>query len=366
MGGAIGGTGGGTDGGTDGRTDGRTGGAPAMLHLDAAATAQRLPLGPLVQALRTMFIAGCEVPQRHSHTIGDAGTLLLMPAWQTRPGPRRFLGVKAINIFPGNSSLGLPGLHGVYLLFDAATGVPVALMDGSELTARRTAAASALAAHYLARADVKHLVLLGAGRVAALLPEALRSVRPRLQKVTVWNHRPEGAERLAAALRAQGFDAHAIGALGATLGITPGITPGITLEAAVRSACIVSCATLSTTPLVRGEWLAPGTHLDLIGSFTPQMREADGACFARSRVFVDTEEALLKAGDILQAVAEGHFNPARTQATLAQLCREQHPGRQQGGDVTVFKAVGTALEDLAAAEMALSPSLSPSLSLCGR
>lgn len=308
-----------------------------MLQLDATAMARRLPLGPLVQALRAMFIAGCEVPQRHTHAIGDAGTLLLMPAWQ----PGRHLGVKAINIFPGNSAItpqGLPGLHAVYLLFDANTGVPVALMDGGELTARRTAAASALAAHYLARADVKHLVLLGSGRVASLLPEALRSVRPELKMVTVWNHRPEGAERLAAALRAQGFDAHA----------------STELEMAVRSACIVSCATLSNAALVRGAWLAPGTHLDLIGSFTPQMREADGACFARGRVFVDTEEALLKAGDIVQAVAEGHFTPARTQATLAQLCREQHPGRQQGGDVTVFKAVGTALEDLAAAEMALS------------
>lgn len=305
-----------------------------MLHLDAAALRQRLPLGPLVQALRAMFIAGCEVPLRHTHPIAQAGTLLLMPAWQ----PGRHLGVKAINIFPGNAALGLPGLHAVYLLFDASTGVPVALMDGSELTSRRTAAASALAAHYLARADVQHLVLLGAGRVAALLPEALRCVRPGLRQVTVWNHRPEGAERLAEALRSQGFAARA----------------STELELAVRSACVVSCATLSNTALVRGEWLAPGTHLDLIGSFTAQMREADGACFARSRVFVDTEEALHKSGDILQAVAEGHFNPSRLQATLAQLCREQHPGRQQGGDVTVFKAVGTALEDLAAAELALT------------
>ena len=304
-----------------------------MLQLDAATLRQRLPLAGLIQTLRAMFIAGCEVPQRHTHRIGEAGTLLLMPAWQ----PGRHLGVKAINIFPGNSAAGLPGLHAVYLLFDADTGVPVALMDGSELTSRRTAAASALAAHYLARADVRHLVLLGSGHVAALLPEAMRSVRPGLQRVTVWNHRPEGAERLAETLRAQGFDAHA----------------STELEAAVRSACIVSCATLSNIALVRGEWLAPGTHLDLVGSFTPAMREADGACFARSRVFVDTEEALQKAGCILQAVAEGQFDPARTQATLAQLCREQHPGRQQGGDVTVFKAVGTALEDLAAAELAL-------------
>ena len=305
-----------------------------MLHLDAAAVAQRLPLGALVQALRAMFIAGCEVPQRHVHAIGDTGTVLLMPAWQ----PGRHLGVKTINIFPGNSARGLPGLHAVYLLFDATSGVPVALMDGGELTARRTAAAAALAAHCLARADAQHLVVVGSGRVAALVPEALRSVRPALQRVTVWNHRREGAERLAAALSAQGFAAQA----------------STDLEAAVRSACIVSCATLSTTALVQGAWLAPGTHLDLIGSFTPQMREADGACFARSRVFVDTEEALHKAGDIVMAVAEGHFHPSRTQATLAQLCRGQHPGRQQGGDVTVFKAVGTALEDLAAAEMALS------------
>lgn len=310
-----------------------------MLQLDADALRQRLPLGPLVQALREMFAQGCEVPQRHTHSIGDAGTVLLMPAW--RPG--RHLGVKTINIFPGNTAQGLPGLHAVYLLFDANTGVPVALMDGSELTTRRTAAASALAAHYLARADVQHLVVLGSGRVAALLPEAYRQVRPKLQRVTVWNHRAEGAERLAAQLRAQGFDAQA----------------STELEAAVRSACIVSCATLATTALVQGAWLAPGTHLDLIGSFTPAMREADGACFARGRVFVDTEEALLKAGDVLQAVAEGHFNPARTQATLARLCRGQHPGRQQGGDLTVFKAVGTALEDLAAAEMALAAGAAP-------
>ncbi|KPF45716.1 ornithine cyclodeaminase [beta proteobacterium AAP121] len=310
-----------------------------MLQLDAAALAQRLPLGALVPALREMFIAGCEVPQRHTHRIGETGTVLLMPAWQAG----RHLGVKTINIFPGNSALGLPGLHAIYLLFDANTGVPVALMDGSELTARRTAAASALAAHYLARADVQHLVVLGSGRVATLLPEAYRQVRPKLQRVTVWNHRPEGAERLAAQLREQGFNAQA----------------STDLEAAVRSACIVSCATLARQALVQGAWLAPGTHLDLIGSFAPDTREADAACFTRSRVFVDTEEALLKAGDLVQAAAEGQFNPARLQATLAQLCRGQHAGRQQGGDVTVFKAVGSAQEDLAAAELALASAVTP-------
>jgi ornithine cyclodeaminase len=131
------------------------------------------------------------------------------------------------------------------------------------------------------------------------------------------------------------------------------------LPAAVRSAHIVSCATLATSPLVLGAWLAPGTHLDLIGSFTPAMREADGACFAHSHVFVDTDEALAKSGDVLQAVAEGHFTPAQLRATLAQLCRGERPGRQQADEITLFKSVGTALEDLAAAELALTAADNP-------
>jgi ornithine cyclodeaminase len=124
------------------------------------------------------------------------------------------------------------------------------------------------------------------------------------------------------------------------------------LEAAVRQADIVSCATLSTAALVCGDWLQAGTHLDLIGSFTPAMREADGNCLARGRVFVDTEEALAKSGDVLSAIAEGHFDATRLQATLAQLCRGQRKGRVGVGEITVFKAVGTALADLAAAELA--------------
>ncbi len=305
-----------------------------MLQLDAAALRQRLPAGALVQALEAMFRSGCEVPLRHTHAIGNAGSSLLMPAWV----PGRLYGVKTINIFPGNSARGLPGLHAVYLLFDAQTGVPLALMDGSELTSRRTAAASALAARFLARDDARHLLVLGAGRVAALLPEAMRSVRPGLAQVTVWNHRRASAETLVASLRAQGWRAE--------------VAPA--LETAVRAADLISCATLSTAPLVQGAWLTPGTHLDLIGSFTPAMRETDGACFSRSRVFVDTDEAAAKAGDLLQAQAEGHFDPTQVQATLTQLCRGERHGRATRDEITVFKSVGSALEDLAAAELALA------------
>jgi ornithine cyclodeaminase len=314
--------------------------------LDASALRARLPMAALVQALRAKFIEGCEVPLRHTHKVGDAGTLLVMPAWPRAGSAARHFGVKTVNIFPGNGALGLPGVHAVYALFDARTGVPVALMDGSELTARRTAAASALAADHLAHEDASRLLLVGAGRVAALVPEALRCVRPGLRQVQVWTRRPAGAQALAAALRGQGLAAQATTDLGA----------------AVRWAHIVSCATLSGTALVQGEWLSPGAHLDLIGSFTPSMREADGRCFARSRVFVDTEEALAKSGDILDAVREGHFDPARLQGTLTQLCRGERPGRGGDDEITVFKSVGTALEDLAAAELACAHADNPPIS----
>jgi len=306
-----------------------------MLTIDETTTREQLGFATLIAALRRLFIAGCEVPLRHTHTIanpnGPAGTVLLMPAW--RPGA--LFGLKTVTIFPGNSARGLPGLHSTYLLFDASSGEPLAQLDGNQITSRRTAAASALAASMLARPDASRLLVVGSGRVAALLPEAMCAVRP-ITRVEVWNHRAASAETLAARWRAAGIDAHAV----------------IDLGAAVRHAHIVSCATLSTAPLIDAAWLAPGSHLDLIGSFTPQMQEADPACFERCRVVVDTDEALAKSGDILRAVAAGCFDPAtRPPATLADLCRGVRPGRQRADELTLFKSVGSALEDLAAAEL---------------
>ncbi len=304
-----------------------------MQIIDATRTRRHLPFAALIDALRTMFVAGCELPLRHTHRVGT-GTLLLMPAW--RAG--HLLGIKTVTIFPGNSALvGLPGLHSTYLLFDASTGEPLAQLDGNEITSRRTAAAAALAASFLARTDASRLLVVGAGRVASLLPEAMREVRP-IADVQVWNHRPASALALAARLRAAGFNASATEDLGA----------------AVARADIVSCATLSNAPLIRGEWLRPGTHLDLIGSFTPQMRESDAACFAHCRVFVDTDEALAKSGDVLLAMAEGTFGAGQLQGTLAELCAGTRPGRTDATQRTLFKAVGSALEDLAAAELVWS------------
>jgi len=301
--------------------------------IDTAATRDALPFDRLVQALREAFAGDTTVPPRHVHAIAsgeDRGTVLIMPAWSNAG----FLGIKTIAIYPGNAARGLPGLHATYVLYDARTGVPLASLDGDEITARRTAAASALGASFLAREDASRLLVLGTGRVARLLPPAHASVRP-IVRVTVWNHRPDSAQALAAQWRTEGHDAQA----------------ATDLEAAVRDADIVSCATLATAPLVRGEWLSAGSHLDLIGSFTPQMREADAACFAGARTFVDTDEALMKAGDLLDAIAAGTLRAEGVSGTLAQLCKGELSGRVNAAERTVFKAVGTALEDLAAAAL---------------
>lgn len=306
-----------------------------MQTLDAATTRARLPFAALIPALRHAFAEGATVPLRHTHTIPNPGatdgTVLLMPAW--RGGAH--LGLKTVTIFPGNTTRGLPALHSLYTLFDATTGVPLAQIDGNEITSRRTAAVSALAASVLAPQDASTLLVLGCGRVASLLPEAMRTVRP-IARVLVWNHHAAGAQRLAATWRASGLVAEATDDL-----------PG-----AVAASQIVSCATLATSPLVHGAWLRSGAHLDLIGSFTPAMREADGACFARSRVFVDTDEALAKSGDVIGARADGCFADPQLQGTLAQLCRGEREGRREAGEITLFKSVGTALADLAAAELA--------------
>ncbi len=313
-----------------------------MQVLGGAELRRRLPFDALVVALRRAF-AGTDisVPLRHSHVLGHDNRILLMPAW--REGGA--FALKAVSVFPDNSAAGLPAVHGLVTLFDGANGMPLAVLDGGELTARRTAAASALAADYLARADATRLLVVGAGRVAALLPEAMRTVRPGLQHFTVWNRSPAAAEALASSWRAQGFDARA----------------STDLQAAVADADIVSCATLSTTALVQGAWLRPGTHLDLIGSFTPAMRETDAACFSRSRVWIDTEEALQKSGDIVQAKQAGCFDDSDLQGTLSGLCRsscQSRPTAAAGAQmITLFKSVGTALEDLAAAELALGPAL---------
>lgn len=307
-----------------------------MRMLDADQTRAALPFEALIPALRALFAQGCEAPPRQVLDIaapaqGTSMVSLVMPAWL----PGRYYSVKTINIAPGNAARGLPGLHASCLLFDAVTGVPLAVIDGDEVTTRRTAAASALAASMLARADAAHLLVVGAGRIARLLPAAYRTVLP-IERVTVWARRPEAAARLARAFADDGFDAR----------------PAGELAHAVAEADITSCATLATEPVVAGAWLRPGSHLDLIGSFTPAMREADDASFAAASIFVDTREALAKSGELIGPMSRGVFAAQDVRATLEDLCRGTAPGRTRRDERTVFKSVGNALEDLAATILA--------------
>ena len=260
------------------------------------------------------------MPARHHHALPGGATLLLMPAWQ-----QDWMGVKTVTIHPANPGSGLPAVHATYLLSRVGTGEPVALMDGGEITARRTVATSALAASFLARPDASRLLVVGAGRVASLIAQAMREVRP-ITHVAVWSPTPARADALVAALGTQGFEA----------------SRAIDLGAAVAEADILSCATLATTPLIQGCWLRAGTHLDLIGAFTPAMREADEAAVQRATVYVDTATARHECGELAS-------NPDIA-GTLSTLCQGAG-GRCDAEEVTLFKSVGTALADLAAATL---------------
>jgi ornithine cyclodeaminase len=307
-----------------------------MRHLDAAALAELLPPADLIEALRAGFRAGCTLPARHHHTISERGepdaTLLLMPAW-TEGG---YLGVKIATVFPANASRGIGAVQASYMLSSARTGVALVSMDGLELTLRRTAAASALAATYLARREAARLLVVGTGNLAPHLVRAHAAVRP-ITVVGVWGRDRAKAAAVASRLRGEGWDAR----------------PEPELEAAVRCADVVSCATLSEAPLVRGDWLRAGSHLDLVGAFGPRMRECDDEAVRRAEVFVDTRAgARAEAGDLLQALAAGAFAWDQVRADLFELCRERHPGRRTEHEITLFKSVGTALEDLFAAILA--------------
>ncbi len=305
------------------------------MRLVAASEVHRLLDFPaLIERLREAFRVGADVPLRQHHRIPVPGdpdaTLLLMPAW--RAG--KALGVKLVAVFPGNKQRNLPTVTGQYLLLDARTGIPCALIDGTALTAWRTAAASALAASYLAREDALHFLMVGAGALAPYLIAAHCAARP-IRRVAIWARRPDRATALAAATRIANVAAE----------------PVTDLRAAIAAAEIICCATLAREPLVLGAWLKPGQHLDLVGGFTPAMREADDGAVRRARVFVDTRTgALVEAGDIVQPIANRILKTEEV-ADLFDLCRRTVPGRTNAAEVTLFKSVGTALEDLAAAEL---------------
>ena len=305
-----------------------------MEVLDAGQVRGLLDPAALVDALRAAFAADdIAVPDRTHVTLdgtGD-GTLLLKPAWQ----PEGWLGVKVLTHHPGNGVAGLPTIHATYLLSRASTGEPVAVLDGTELTRWRTAAASALAADLLAPPTVDVHLLVGAGNVAAVMPACYRAVRD-VGLTRVWARSPERAAALVARLRADGLAAEVAD----------------DLRAAVRQADVVTTATSSTRPLVLAEDVRPGTHVDLVGAFTPGMIEAEEALVTSASLFVDVPAALHEPGDLVGPLSRGTLQVGDVLATLSDLAAGRHPGRATPREITVFKSVGTALEDLVAAALA--------------
>ena len=302
-----------------------------MRTIDPATVNELLDTPSLVAALHAAFRDGGVTPVRHHHSIPmgarDDATLLLMPAWDTEVPPRH-IGVKTVTVHPDNPTRSpaepQPSVQGVYLLLDRQTGAPQALIDGPALTARRTAAAAALASRFLSRTDSQRLVMVGTGQLAPDLIMAHCAERP-ISHVAVWGRDADKTEKLARRMSGQGFGIEACG----------------DLEAAIANADIVSCATTSRTPVFAGEWLSPGTHVDLVGGFRPDMREAN-----------DT------AGDIVQPLEAGLIAADDIVAELSELCRDEHIGRSSITEITMFKSVGTALENLAAAEL-LTDRLTP-------
>ncbi len=299
--------------------------------------ARVLTHGALIDALADAFRADIEVPARHTHMIpqpsGSEAKLLLMPAWTKSAGNERLVGCKVVSVYPDNAKAGKPSVYGSYLLMSGETGEALALIDGAALTAWRTAAASALAARYLARQDAEHLVMVGAGALAPHLVRAHCAVRP-IKRVTLWNRTRSRAISTAFALHAAGIE--------------PMIADD--LEAAVRTADIVSCATLSAAPLIRGKWLKKGAHVDLVGAFTPKMREADDDAVRRATIYVDTRAGAPKgSGDIAIPLKKKVIKLSDIKGDLYELCRGKAKGRRRQDEITLFKSVGTAIGDLAAA-----------------
>lgn len=307
-----------------------------MLRVYSAAEVHAaLPWAALTQALEAAFVAGqTQVPLRHAHGLGEGASLLLMPAWSNDA-----LGVKLVTVMPQAAARGLATVQASYLLSERHTGAPLALLDGEALTLRRTAAASALAARHLARDDASTLLMIGAGHLAPWLVRAHVALRPALTRVWVWARRSDAAKALAEQLRGEGIAASA----------------PADLAGAVAQADLISCATTAAEPVLRGAWLKPGTHLDLVGGFRPDMREVDDAALARCDcIVVDTRAgALAEAGDLVQPLARGVITTQQISGELAELLRGECARRTGGDQITLFKSVGTALEDLAAAQLVL-------------
>ncbi|MBB2486688.1 ornithine cyclodeaminase family protein [Mitsuaria sp. WAJ17] len=291
----------------------------------------------LVDALSAGFAAPFEMPARQMLELAPEqghDCLGLLPAWT-----ERLIALKAFTYLPGNAARGTPVLHAQVLVFDRRDGRPLAQLEGRSLTRWRTAAVSALASRLLSRPDARRLLLLGTGELACPLVQAHLSVRP-LEEVLIWGRRPAQVQARIEALRARGCRAR--------------LAAAEDLKAAQQSADIIVAATGSGEPLVFGELLPPGCHVDLLGNHRPDQRECDTALVQRARVYVDSRaNALREAGELIIPMQQGHLEVHRILGELADLCRMTLPPVRAPGSITLFKSVGTALADLLCAQLVL-------------
>ena len=308
-----------------------------MKVYDRENVASSLQYGILIEALRKAFSSKITAPERVQHTIknknGSDATLLLMPAWKIG----EHIGIKIVSVFPENTTNNMNAVHANYFLVNANDGKPVAVMDGTELTLRRTACASALAADYLVNKNVDTLLMIGTGNLAPHMIKAHCVVR-NYSRILIWGRNEEKAERLALSLNIKDKE----------------ILAKNDIKEALNVADVISCATLTQKPLIMGDWIKPGQHLDLVGAFTPDMAEVDSKAIAMSKVVVDTYEgALSESGELINALKEGNIKKEHILSDLRELVLEEKNIRKDSNDITLFKSVGTALEDLAAAELVI-------------
>ncbi|KAI3933589.1 hypothetical protein MKX01_032694 [Papaver californicum] len=310
------------------------------IYIDGSKLRSLISYPSLLNHLQTTLPAistKIESPIRHNHSVNQSSSLLLMPSW-SQSDSFKYIGVKIVTTFPENSSRNLPGVHASYLLFDSITGKPLSIMDGSELTHWRTSCVSGLASKYLSRNDVEVLVMIGAGSLAEYLIKAHLCVRPSLNRVIIWNRNGEKAVNLVKKLQEEGIS-----------GV--GFEYGECVEEIIKVGDVISCATSSGNPIVKGVELKEGVHLDLVGSFTPLMRECDDEAIKRGKVFVDNEAALVEAGEFVGAFSRGVIAKEEIRGSLIDLITGKKNGRNGDNEITVFKSVGSAVVDIVSAQL---------------
>ncbi len=315
------------------------GGAPMpVLVVSQAEVARFLPMGACMEAmaaaLASLARGDAILPLRQVLMLpGGEGAFAVMPAALDAPRP---LGLKTITVFPGNHGTAFDSHQGAVLLFERKHGSLSAIMEASAITAIRTAAVSGVATRLLARGDAGDLAILGTGVQAGTHLEAMREARP-LRRVRAWSRDPANVARFVERARRR---------LGAT------VEPAPDARAAAIGADLVCTTTASREPVLRGEWLSPGAHVNAVGASRPDARELDASAIARARLFVDRREsALNEAGDFLLARAEGAVGDDHILAELGEVVAGSRPGRRTDDEITVFKSLGLAVEDLAAAEL---------------